>query len=259
MLRTLGIVEAGDATSHCGRNAKRRLGGKSIIESVTRRMTDCQQLDGVVVLTGPESQNRPLGNLVPADVPVVFSTKTDSLASFAEVLEKYPAESAVRISGGDPFVDPFLVDRLVVTAYEQSHCDYVSYCSRSGRPAIHSAVGVYAEWFRTSALRQADRKATSREDRHDPTRYIYSHPELFSLRLIPTPERIDRDDVRLTLDIEEDWDHALAIFSAIDPDEVQWQHLADLLDHQPAMRSRMAALNREHSSHTVTAVKRKRS
>ena len=69
---------------------------------------------------------------------------------------------------------------------------------------------------------------------------------MFSLRLIPTPERIDRDDVRLTLEGEEDWDNALAIFDAIDPDEVEWQRIANLLDHQPAMRKRMAALNREH-------------
>ena len=247
MLRTLGIVEVGDASSRCGQNAKRRLGGKSIIESVVRRMTDCQQLDGVVVLSGLESQSRPIVDLVPADVPVVFSSKADSLARFAEVLEKYPAESAVCISGGDPFIDPFLVDRLVITAYNQSNCDYVSYCSRNGRPAILSSVGVYAEWFRAEAIRRSDRKATSPDDRRNPTRYIYSHPELFNLRLIPTPERIDRDDVRLTLDIEEDWDNALAIFDEIDPDEVEWQRIANLLDHQPAMRSRMAALNREYS------------
>ena len=257
MLRTLGIVEAGDASSRCGQNAKRRLGGKSIIESVVRRMTDCQQLDGVVVLSGPQEHNRLIGDLVPADVPVVFSSKADCLARFVEVLEKFPAESAVRISGGDPFVDPFLVDRLVVTAFDQSNCDYVSYCSRDGRPAILSSVGVYAEWFRTGALRLADRKTTLPDDRRNPTRYMYSHPELFSRQLIPTPERIDRDDVRLTLDIEEDWDNTLAIFDAIDPDEADWQRIANLLDHQPAMRSRMAALNREYSNASATATQRK--
>lgn len=209
-------------------------------------MTDCQQLDGVVVLTGCESLNKSLGELVPADVPIVYSLQNNSLDRFAEALEKFPSESIVRIGGGDPFVDPFLVDRLVVTAYEQGNCDYVSYCSRDGLPAIHSSVGVYAEWCRTTALRRAVRNATLSEDRRDVTRYIYSHPEKFVLRLIPTPERIDREDVRLTLDIEEDWDNALAIFEAIDPDEMEWQRIANLLDHQPAMRSRMAELNREH-------------
>ncbi len=246
MLRTLGIVEACDVSSNCGKNARRRLGGKSILESVVRRMTDCQQLDGVVVLFGCESRNKSLGELVPADVPVVFSSQESCLGRFAEVLEKFPTEAAVRIGGGDPFVDPFLVDRLVVTAFEQEDCDYVSYCSRDGQPAILSTVGVYAEWFRTTALRRAARNATSAEDRRHPTRYIYSHPQQFNLRLIPTPHGIDREDVRLTLDIEEDWDNALDIFEAIDPDEVDWQRIANLLDHQPAMRSRMAALNRQH-------------
>jgi spore coat polysaccharide biosynthesis protein SpsF len=209
-------------------------------------MTDCQQLDGVVVLSGCESRNKSLGELVPADVPIVFSSKKNCLDRFAEVLEKFPTDAAVRIGGGDPFVDPFLVDRLVVAAFEQEKCDYVGYCSRDGQPAILSSVGVYAEWFRTSALRRAARNAVLAEDRRSPTGYIYSHPEQFSLRLIPTPDRIDREDVRLTLDIEEDWENALAIFDAIDPDEVDWQRIADLLDHQPAMRSRMAALNRQH-------------
>ena len=248
MLRTLGIVEACDVSSNCGRNAARRLCGKSILESVVRRMTDCQQLDGVVVLSGSESRNKSLIELVPPDVPIVFSSKENCLDRFAEVLEKYPTDAVVRISGGDPYVDPFLVDRLVVVAaaFEQKDCDYVSYCLRDGRPAIFSTVGIYAEWFRTTALRRAARNASLAEDRRSPTRYIYSHPEQFSLRLIPTPQRIDREDIRLTLDIEEDWDNALAIFDAIDMDEVDWQRIANLLDHQPAMRSRMAALNREH-------------
>jgi spore coat polysaccharide biosynthesis protein SpsF (cytidylyltransferase family) len=120
----------------------------------------------------------------------------------------------------------------------------MSYCSRDGRPAILSPVGVYAEWFRSAALRRVARAARSRVDREQVTRYIYSHPEEFNLRLIPAPAEIDRDDVRLTVDIEEDWDHALAIFEALGPEALDWQRIADLLDHQPAMRRRMAVLNR---------------
>jgi len=48
----------------------------------------------------------------------------------------------------------------------------------------------------------------------------------------------------LTVDIEEDWDHALAIFEALGPEAMDWQRIAKLLDHQPDLRRRMAALNR---------------
>ncbi len=85
-----------------------------------------------------------------------------------------------------------------------------------------------------SALRKADRLARSPLDREHVTRYLYSHPEKFSLRLMPAPAEIDREDVRLTVDIEEDWDHALAIYEALGPERLDWQRIASLLDHQPA-------------------------
>jgi spore coat polysaccharide biosynthesis protein SpsF (cytidylyltransferase family) len=49
------------------------------------------------------------------------------------------------------------------------------------------------------------------------------------------------------VDIEEDWDHAEAIYEALGPERLDWQRIARLLDHQPALRSRMAALNRVHA------------
>ena len=76
------------------------------------------------------------------------------------------------------------------------------------------------------------------------TGYVRSHPEKFNLHWIPAPAEIDRDDVRLTIDIEEDWDHALLLFEALGDERFDWRRITSLLDHQPGMRRRMAALNR---------------
>jgi len=121
----------------------------------------------------------------------------------------------------------------------------VTYCSQNGRPAILSPVGLYAEWFRSPALRKAAQAATLPPDRDDVTRFLYSHPEKFKIRLIPAPSQFDRDDVRLPVDHEEDWEHLLTIFDALGSEEFDWQRIADLLDHQPNLRRRMAAMNRE--------------
>jgi len=247
MLQTLGIVQACFASSCSRWRATRKLGSKSVLEWIVRRATDCQQLDGVIVVTSDASENRFVADLVPLDVPVFVGPQPDALGRFAAALEEYPAAAAVRICADSPFVDPMLIDRLVATARSNPQCDYVSYCSRDGRPAILSPVGVFAEWFRTSALRKAARSARSRADRERVTRYLYSHPEKFHLRLIPAPAGIDRDDVRLTCQMEEDWENALTIFEALGPEELDWQRIAQLLDHQPALRQRMAALNRVHT------------
>ena len=247
MLKTLGIVQACFSSERFCCIANRKLGGKSLLEWVVRRVTDCTLLDGVIVAACAAEEHRFVGDLVPMDVPVFVGSEADALGRFAKALEEYPAEGVVRVRGDSPFVDPALVDRLITTAESHPSSDYVSYCSRDGRPAILSPVGVYAEWFRSSALRRAARAARLPADREHVTRYIYSHPEKFNLRLIPAPSRIDRDDVRLTVDIEEDWDHALAIVDALGPEALDWQRIAELLDHQPALRRRMAVLNRVHA------------
>ncbi|HBO43872.1 MAG TPA: hypothetical protein DD670_08070 [Planctomycetaceae bacterium] len=245
MLGTLGIIQTWSGVEGSRGTAARRLGGKSVLEWVVRRMTDCQQLDGVVVLSDARSTSRRLSSLVPSDVPIVSVEGDDPLRRFVAATEQYRCEGVVRVRADQPFVDPMLIDRLVTTAQSQPSCDYVSYCSRDGRPTILSSIGVFGEWISTEALRRADRKATSSDDRREVTSFIHGHPEQFKLRLIPAPAQVDRDDVRLTIDIEEDWEHLLTIVDALGPEELDWRRIANLLDHQPALRSRMAALNRE--------------
>ena len=244
MLKTLGIVQACFHSEAFRATASRKLGGQSLLERVVRRVTDSMRLDGVIVLVGDAHDPRRLCSLVPTDVPVFSSDAPDMLSRFVRALDEYSTEAVVRIRGENLFIDPVLIDRLVTAAESLGDCDYVSYGSRDGRPAILSPVGVYAEWFRVDALRRADRAAKDPLDREEVTRYLYSHPKKFQVRLIPAPAEIDRDDVRLTIVNDEDWDHALAIFDAMGSEAFDWQRIARFLSHQPAMRSRMAAMNR---------------
>ena len=158
MLSTLGIVDACYESPRARAKAARKLGGKSVLEWVVRRATDCQRLDGVIVVTCCAEENQFLSELVPLDVPLFTAQHDESLPCFLAALEQFPAQSAVRICARSPFIDPALIDRLVREAESEQDCDYVSYRSRDGRPAVLSPVGVFAEWFRVSALRRASRK-----------------------------------------------------------------------------------------------------
>lgn len=225
----------------------RRLGGRPLLEWVIRRVTDSIRLDGVIVMVHQPEDCEAIGRLVPSDVPIFVAEGGDALSQFNRALEQVPAEGVVRVRGDNLFVDSGLIDRLVTTAESQSDCDYVGYSSRDGRPAIFSPANVYAEWFRAAALRRADRLAHDEVDRENVARYLSTHPDKFNVRLMPAPSQIDRDDVRLAVDIEEDWDHVMAIFEALGPEHLDWQRIASLLDHQPALRLRMAALNRDYA------------
>ena len=247
MLKNLGIVQASFHLPRFRANAMRKLGGRSLLEWVVRRVTDSMRLNGVIVVVCEPEDCRTVSRLVPSDVPVFHGEGEDALDRFTKALEHCPAEGVVRVRGDNFFIDPDLIDRLVITAESQPECDYVSYSSRAGRPAFLSPASVYAEWFRSSALRKANRHARDTVDRENVTRYLYSHPDKFNVALLPAPTEIDRDDVRLTVDIEEDWDHVVAIYEALGPERRNWQGIASLLNHQPALRSRMAVLNRAHA------------
>ena len=242
MHETIGIIEVRPDAPQCESKLARRLGGKSLLEWVVRRATDCEQLSAVVVLL-PASAER-IRELVPPDVPVVVGHGRDPLENFVSALEAHSAHGVVRICADTPFVDPVLIDRLVSTSRSHAACDYIGYCSSTGQRAILLPLGLSAEWCQAGALRQAAREATQSIDRQHVTRYVYSHPEKFRIRLVPVPAELDRHDVRLKIRGEEDWEHAQVIHEALGGEDSDWQRIAGLLEDQPALRERMAVLNR---------------
>ncbi len=160
------------------------------------------------------------------------------------MLDHYRPDGAVRVCAENPFIDPVLIDQLVISAGEGPDCDYVGFRCRDGRPATSTSLGLFAEWCRPEAVRVARQRALTPSERNDVTRYLYSHPDEFDLRLLPAPSGLDRDDLRLTIESEEDWEHAQVIFEALGPEELDWQRIAGLLRGQPRLRQRMAVLNR---------------
>jgi spore coat polysaccharide biosynthesis protein SpsF (cytidylyltransferase family) len=250
MASTLGIIEV-PAQSGLSRPglvsegvgfAERRIGGKPLLEWVIRRVTDSLLLDRVTVLFDPQ-QEKTLRPLAPPDISVMVSHKPDALGRFAAACREFGASAVIRVRLDCPFVDPALIDRLVCIANAHPGCDYIGYSVDGGKPSIQSRLGVFAEWCQTQAIYQADATARSKPERSEVTQFIISHSELFQLRLIPVPAQLESTDLRLTISGEEDWENAYTILEALGPDDLDWQTIARLLNHQPGLRQRMADLN----------------
>lgn len=249
MLKNLGIVEvpSKNTTRHDGEHqvAVRRFAGKTLLEWVTRRMTEALLLDHVAVVADTEHAAQ-LTNSLPADLSVFVSDpEHDSVSRLAAAVRHYQPAAIVRVDLENAFIDPTMIDRLVTRAESYGCCDYMGYCSTRGGSALLAQLGVLAEWCRADAVLLADQKATQATERAHLTQFIYSRPDIFQLRLLPVPQPLDRNDLRLSLKLQEDWDHAQLILDALGPENLDWQRITHLLDEQPAIRERMAALNRE--------------
>lgn len=232
MPTTLGIVHAGPGSAYWRNKLSRRLGNRSWLELVVRRVTDCQQLDGVVVVLG--AADAALGELAPSNVPLHISDRPDALGRIASAADAFQADAVVRIGAEHPFVDPVLLDRLATTAAAHPHCDYIGFCSQHGNPGGRAALGWFGDWCRTEALWRADREATLAADREQPTRFLWTHPEFFALRFVPLPGELEREGLRMASGGEEAWEHALTIHDALGHDDVDWRRIADWLSGLPA-------------------------
>jgi len=256
MLKTLGcVLLSADATSTSNRVAafaSRQLANKPLVDWVVRRSTDAQMLSDVVVIIPHNVDAECYRALIPSDAEVFISRKQDPLAQVCDCLDSYPADAVVLIPIESPLVDPTLIDRLIAVADRDQSVEYATFRSTDGRKVLHAQLGLIAEYCCTRALRVANRLATSEQDREHPTRYIQGHPEEFSLRLIPVPAPLDRDDLRLSIKNQEDWDHAEQIVEVLGTDELDWQSIAQLLERNPDLRRRMADLNRDEIQQSIS-------
>lgn len=246
---TLGVVEVPlrecEERSRLSLNA-RRFGGKPLLEWVVRRVTESLLIEKVAVVV-PASRAAELLPLVPADISVYVGEENDALGRLAGVLRLEQASCVVRVSASLPFIDPDLIDRLVCDANVHPGLDYVGYVA-TGAQALQARLGVFSDWYRANAVLLADRLAVQPEERRDIVSFFCRHPERFNLRFLPVPEKLNRDDIRLSVDIEEDWEHAQMIFDALGPDRLDWRRIADLLWQHPDIRERMAMLNRKEAT-----------
>jgi spore coat polysaccharide biosynthesis protein SpsF len=249
MVTTLAVVEVHPAVeelrpgSPLAGIARRRFGGKSLLEWVVRRVSEAERICGIVVLAGDDSHAKSLCATCPPDARVFHATADDALGRLAEAVRMFPCKGIVRLNVSSPFIDPQLLDRLVAAAVS-SGCDYASFTFSDGRPVIQSKLGVFAEWCHPDAVLRADRLATHWSDRAEATRYLYSRPDLFSLHMLTVPAQLDRDDLRLAIHDEEDWEEVQDILDALGPESLDWQYITALLDRQPTIRARMAQRNR---------------
>jgi len=242
-MRTLAIIQARMGSTRLPRKLARRLDGRPLLEGVVRRVQAARRVSGVVVATSDRLEDENMGAIVPGGVPIVAGLADDVLGRFLQVLDLFPADLVVRVCADNPFVEPLLIDRLVEHAWKDPTADYVGFRCANGRPAILTGIGMFVECVRPSALRRAAELTTDRCDREHVTRFLYSHPEQFSLAYLPCPAPLDRADLRLTVDLSEDWQHACTVYKALGPEPLAWQEIADYVAQSEPLRRRMRDLN----------------
>lgn len=127
------------------------------------------------------------------------------LDRFIRAAETFNLDRFIRVCSDNPFLRPDSF-RAFFKEHDTRPADYIAYGFADGRPTIKSHLGLFAELTTADALRRAAAATQEKLYIEHVTIYLYTHPEAFSVRLLPLPDELEgRLDLRFTLDTMEDF------------------------------------------------------
>jgi spore coat polysaccharide biosynthesis protein SpsF len=137
-----------------------------------------------------------------ADFVICTGPEDDVLARYCMAIRRHNPDWVIRATADNPFV---FTDAARTLAEEASalEADYAGY---AGLP-----LGAGVEVVSAEALLRAERESTKKEEREHVTPYLYNHPELFRLHR-PLAPRKWQGSMRITVDTQEDYEHALILY-----------------------------------------------
>ena len=174
-------------------------------------------------------------NLEEDDIIVNFAKKNeieyfrgesdDVLDRYYKCAEKFSLNTIVRITSDEPFIDPTIVDQIIVN-FQKIGCDFASNNLIRTFPA-----GFDAEVFSRQALEKTWREAKLPSEREHVTPFMKKNKDIFkqfnlkNSRNIPIP--------RLTLDREEDLKILRIITSKISKRPILFRDIFELFEQEP--------------------------
>ena len=182
------------------------VGGRPLLEFMLERLRTLR-VDQIVVATSDLAQDDPVAEAAGRmGVPAVRGSEGDVLARFLVALDRYPADTVVRLTADCPLADPAIVE-AAVDLLVRTGSDYASNSLIRTFP-----VGLDVEVTTADALRQAGAEAVDRPEREHVTPFVYRRPGRYRLVALRTPELLA--DERWTVDTPDDLERVRAIVAA---------------------------------------------
>jgi spore coat polysaccharide biosynthesis protein SpsF len=182
--------------------------GITLLEQIIRRARIAQSLDKIIIATSEAGSDDAIWDLSQKlNVKCFRGNESNVLERYYFCAKKYKLNTIVRLCGDSPFFDGALIDRFI-DIHQKNKNDYTG--------TVHYPLGTNTEIFAFSALKKAYKNATERNDLEHVTPYIRRNPANdFKVYYPEAPEKFNRPDIRLTVDVKEDYALMCSIYDAL--------------------------------------------
>ena len=242
--RIVATIEARMTSSRFPGKVLMEACGKPMLQHMIERLQRVPSLDGIVVATTGNDADVPIVNLAQRmGVGFFQGSEYDVLLRVLHSARAYDIDVIVEMTGDCPLIDPVLVEDCI-RGYQLAGVDYVSNVLERTYPR-----GMDTQVFATEVLADVADRTDDPEDHEHVSIFIYSHPEIYSLKNMPGPPELTNPGLGLTLDTPEDLELIRRIFEILYPDNPNFT-LADILavlKDNPALIELNALVRRKHA------------
>jgi spore coat polysaccharide biosynthesis protein SpsF len=217
MGKVIATIEARMTSSRLPGKVLMEAGGKPMLQILVERLQNASTLDGVVVATTVRASDDPIESLcLRLGVGCFRGSEENVLERVCGAAVASGAETLVEITGDCPLVDPWQVDHAV-DFFRSVHpgSRYVSNCA----PAGNAPVGMNVQVFRAADLFDVLAGNTDDLDREHVSYHFYRKESGDRYRpcYIKYDPPLDRPDIWVTLDYQEDYELLMALYEQLAP------------------------------------------
>ncbi len=186
--------------------------GKPLLYRVLERIRQARTVNEVVVATSINPADDVIASWCEQEGYSCYRGSEDNVLSrVVEAARHYSATVVVQLGADCPLYDPELIDELV-SIFLANDYDYVANDMKLTYPE-----GIDAHVISMAALKEALAHAKDPRQLEDVPRYIWDHPERFTIFNREAPAEIFFPELRVTVDYPEDLELVSQIYAALYP------------------------------------------
>tara|TARA_B100000700_G_scaffold326061_1_gene436540 strand:- start:561 stop:1304 length:744 start_codon:yes stop_codon:yes gene_type:complete len=174
-----------------------KIGDIRMIDRVINRVKLARNVNKIILAIPDTKINDQLEEIAFHNNILLFrGSSEDVLSRIYQCCKAYDISSIIRINGDCPFIDPSLIDELILNHFSNDY-DYTSNILEDSFP-----VGMHIEIIKKAAIFKANFQASLDIEREHVTPYIYNNPNIFKLNSVVSIK--NNSDIRICIDYPED-------------------------------------------------------
>jgi Spore coat polysaccharide biosynthesis protein F, CMP-KDO synthetase homolog len=229
MKNIIGIVQARTGSTRLPNKVIKKIGNKTILETLLCRIEKENLLSNLIVATTTKKEDDIIEIIsLKSGFDVFRGSEENVLDRFYKTAKEYNADIIIRITADNPLTDSGLM-KDIVNYLLNNNCDYVS--------SKEVILGIGSEVFTFKALENAWLNSKEKFQKEHVTPYIRENNKKFKVAYVDPIEILKRKDIRLTIDTPEDLKLYFELYNSLgDLSFVSINTIINFVDENPEIK-----------------------